>query len=204
MFIAWCRKPLNNLTRHSGAKEAWVRLRFLPQALEVEVEDHGKGFEAQPATQGIGLVAMRERAELLGGTVAIFAARAGGGGSGTLVRLTSPKKEARNLIRMPDKISVLLVDDQALVRRGFRRILEDEPDITVAGEASDGLEAVKLADELRPQVIVMDCAMPGMNGLEATRQILPSIRRLWCSCSACIRRRLWCGRRSRPARAATF
>lgn len=73
---------------------------------------------------------------------------------------------------MPDKISVLLVDDHALVRRGFRRILEDERDITVVGEAGDGLEAVKLADELHPQVIVMDCAMRGMNGLEATRQIL--------------------------------
>jgi DNA-binding NarL/FixJ family response regulator len=73
---------------------------------------------------------------------------------------------------MPDKISVLLVDDHALVRRGFRRILEDEPDIIVAGEAGDGLEAIKLADELHPKVIVMDCAMPGMNGLEATRQIL--------------------------------
>ncbi|MGA7292825.1 MAG: response regulator transcription factor [Terriglobales bacterium] len=73
---------------------------------------------------------------------------------------------------MPDKISVLLVDDHALVRRGFRRILEDETDISVVGEAGDGLEAVKLADELHPNVIVMDCAMPGMNGLEATRQIL--------------------------------
>jgi len=73
---------------------------------------------------------------------------------------------------MPDKISVLLVDDHALVRRGFRRILEDDHDIVVVGEAGDGVEAVKLADELRPQVIVMDCAMPEMNGLEATRQIL--------------------------------
>ena len=73
---------------------------------------------------------------------------------------------------MPDKISVLLVDDHNLVRRGFRRILEDEPDIIVSGEAGDGLQAIKLADELRPKVIVMDCAMPGMNGLEATRQIL--------------------------------
>ena len=73
---------------------------------------------------------------------------------------------------MPEKISVLLVDDHSLVRRGFRRILEDEPDITVAGEAGDGLQAIKLAEELRPKVIVMDCAMPGMNGLEATRQIL--------------------------------
>ena len=73
---------------------------------------------------------------------------------------------------MPDKISVLLVDDHDLVRRGFRRLLEDEPDIEVAGEAGDGEEAVRLAQKLRPQVIVMDCALPGMNGLEATRQIL--------------------------------
>jgi DNA-binding NarL/FixJ family response regulator len=73
---------------------------------------------------------------------------------------------------MPVKISVLLVDDHSLVRKGFRRILEDEADISVAGEASDGAEAVKLAAELQPKVIVMDCAMPGMNGLEATRQIL--------------------------------
>lgn len=73
---------------------------------------------------------------------------------------------------MQDKISVLLVDDHALVRRGFRRILEDEDDIVVVGEAGDGREAVKLAAELHPRVIVMDCAMPGMNGLEATRQIL--------------------------------
>jgi DNA-binding NarL/FixJ family response regulator len=73
---------------------------------------------------------------------------------------------------MRNKISVLLVDDHSLVRRGFRKILEDEPDITVAGEAKDGEEAVRLASELKPQVIVMDCAMPGMNGLQATRQIL--------------------------------
>jgi DNA-binding NarL/FixJ family response regulator len=73
---------------------------------------------------------------------------------------------------MPNKISVLLVDDHTLVRRGFRRILEDEPDIIVAGEAGDGVEAIKLADELHPTVIVMDCAMPDMNGLDATRQIL--------------------------------
>jgi DNA-binding NarL/FixJ family response regulator len=73
---------------------------------------------------------------------------------------------------MPEKISVLLVDDHSLVRRGFRRILEDEPDITVAGEASSGEEAVKLAEELQPKVILMDCALPGINGLHAIRQIL--------------------------------
>jgi DNA-binding NarL/FixJ family response regulator len=72
-------------------------------------------------------------------------------------------------------ISVLLVDDHSLVRRGFRRMLEDEADIRVVGEASDGEEAVKLARSLKPQVIVMDCALPGMSGLQATRKILQSL-----------------------------
>jgi DNA-binding NarL/FixJ family response regulator len=73
---------------------------------------------------------------------------------------------------MAEKISVLLVDDHSLVRRGFRRMLEDEEDINVVGEASDGEEAVKLAQQLKPQVIVMDCALPGISGLQATRKIL--------------------------------
>ena len=73
---------------------------------------------------------------------------------------------------MANKLRVLLVDDHALVRRGFRRMLEDEPTFDVAGEASDGLEAVELAQELRPDVIVMDCALPQMNGIEASRRIL--------------------------------
>jgi DNA-binding NarL/FixJ family response regulator len=76
------------------------------------------------------------------------------------------------IAKMASKISVLLVDDHSLVRRGFRRLLEDEPDIHVTGEASDGEEAVKLARDLRPTVIVMDCALPGINGLQATRKVL--------------------------------
>jgi DNA-binding NarL/FixJ family response regulator len=69
-------------------------------------------------------------------------------------------------------ITVLLVDDHALVRVGFRRMLEDEEDIQVIGEASDGAEAVTLAGTLKPQVIVMDFALPSMNGATATHNIL--------------------------------
>jgi DNA-binding NarL/FixJ family response regulator len=72
---------------------------------------------------------------------------------------------------MPRKITVLLVDDHALVRRGFRRMLEDDSEISVVAEASDGPEAVRLALELHPQVIVTDCALPEFNGIEATRRI---------------------------------
>jgi DNA-binding NarL/FixJ family response regulator len=73
---------------------------------------------------------------------------------------------------MTSKLKVLLVDDHALVRRGFRRMLEDEPTFEVVGEASDGLEAVESAERLRPDVIVMDCALPQINGIEASRRIL--------------------------------
>jgi len=73
---------------------------------------------------------------------------------------------------MEKKITVLLVDDHSLVRRGFRRMLEDEADMDVIGEAGNGEEAIQLAKELTPQVVVMDCALPGMNGLQATRQIM--------------------------------
>jgi DNA-binding NarL/FixJ family response regulator len=74
--------------------------------------------------------------------------------------------------RKPSRITVLLVDDHNLVRLGFRRMLEDEPDIQVVAEASNGEDAVALARKLRPGVIVMDCALPGMSGLVATRTIL--------------------------------
>ena len=70
------------------------------------------------------------------------------------------------------KITVLLVDDHALVRRGFRRMLDDDETLEVVGEASNGVEAVQLAEKLKPQVIVMDCQLPQMTGLEATRKIL--------------------------------
>jgi len=68
-------------------------------------------------------------------------------------------------------ITVLLVDDHALVRRGFRRLLEDEPDIEVVGEAGNGRQAVEMAGSLLPQVVVMDYAMPEFDGVQATHQI---------------------------------
>jgi signal transduction histidine kinase len=83
------QEALNNVARHSGARQAWVRVRFLPQALELEVEDRGKGFAATPSRHGIGLVAMRERAELLGGRIEFLQPVEGG----TLVRLSVPREK---------------------------------------------------------------------------------------------------------------
>jgi signal transduction histidine kinase len=81
------QEALNNVARHSGAKQAWVRLQFLPATLELEVEDHGIGFNGRPAKQGIGLVAMRERSELMGGRIGFSTPAAGG----TLLHLIVPR-----------------------------------------------------------------------------------------------------------------
>ncbi len=83
------QEALNNIARHSGAKQAWVRLRFLPAQLEMEVEDHGVGLRGPIVGQGIGLVAMRERSELIGGRI-IFSTPAPGG---TLMQLTVPREK---------------------------------------------------------------------------------------------------------------
>ena len=73
------------------------------------------------------------------------------------------------------KITVLLAEDHTIVREGFRKMLELEDDIEVIGEAQDGRQAVALVNKLRPAVVLMDIAMPLLNGLEATRQVLKAV-----------------------------
>ena len=80
------QEALNNVARHSGSRQAWVRLRFEANTLELAVEDHGKGLGTTLARRGLGLVAMRERAALVGGTLELARPREGG----TLVRLRVP------------------------------------------------------------------------------------------------------------------
>lgn len=76
---------------------------------------------------------------------------------------------------MIDEITVVLADDHALVRRGFRKILEDNDFIKVVGEASNGVEAIQLAKDLKPKVVVMDLAMPELDGVQATKEILKHV-----------------------------
>lgn len=91
------QEALNNVNRHSSAKEAWIRLRFGSSQLELEIEDHGKGFAPSDGQTGIGLVAMRERAEILGGVLAVSPlGAASGNGTGTLVQLRIPRAKVES------------------------------------------------------------------------------------------------------------
>lgn len=86
------QEALNNVSRHSGARDAWVRLKYTGNSLELEVEDHGSGFVAEKTQRGIGLVAMRERAEIIGGKLAITPRPEGG----TQVRLQIPREKVES------------------------------------------------------------------------------------------------------------
>src|SRR5438270_4737904 len=86
------QEALNNVSRHSGARDAWVRLKYSGDSLELEVEDRGSGFVAEKMQRGIGLVAMRERAELIGGTLAVTPRPQGG----TQVRLHIPREKVES------------------------------------------------------------------------------------------------------------
>jgi signal transduction histidine kinase len=101
------QEALNNMARHSGAKETSVRLQFLPDALELEVEDHGVGFIERPNKRGIGLVAMRERSELMGGQISFSRPPEGG----TLVHLVVPREKAERHAREDRK------EDHSIARR---------------------------------------------------------------------------------------
>jgi len=72
------------------------------------------------------------------------------------------------------KITILLADDHSVVRQGFRRILESQPDMEIVGEAGNGREAISEATRLTPDIVVMDVAMPELNGIEATRRLTES------------------------------
>ena len=168
------QEALNNAARHSGSPDAWVRIDCGDGDLQLDVEDHGSGIAvaapAGGAERGMGMVSMRERAELIGGELHVSPAQGGGHRRAAARPRLSRRPPRRGGLTMA--IRVLLADDHALVRQGFRRILEDEKDIEVVGEAGGGAEAVTLDQQLEPDVVVLDMSMPEINGLHAAIEIL--------------------------------
>ena len=146
--------------------------------------------------RGLGLIGMRERAQALGGTFTIEDRE----GGGTIVAVTLPLDGERSVTdsrRLLDRfdaqgnavatLRILLADDHTVVRQGLRKVLEERPDWQVVAEAGDGREAVRQAEQHKPDVAILDVAMPLLNGVEATRQIVkrvPGVRVLVLSMHA--------------------
>jgi PAS domain S-box-containing protein len=200
------RELLFNAIKHSGAKSAVVETTCEGDWIRIRVKDNGRGcvpdaYQAKDRNMtGFGLFNLKERITFLGGRLDIESAP----GKGCCVTLEVPKQaihksktdtenhEAiRNILQelevtdnpdnlfQPKRQRILLADDHAVMRKGLSILLEDIDDFQVVAEAADGRQAVRLASELKPDVILMDISMPEMDGIEATaeiHQLLPNIR----------------------------
>ncbi len=188
------QEMLFNVVKHARVNEVAIRVRRLGRYVCLSVSDQGRGFDPQELkeTSGFGLLSLRERTELLGGRMKIESAT----GQGSRFRIVVPdgpkvksrEKTAEDLVYVPAAVSppfssgalrVLLVDDHEIVRQGLAALLQELPEVVVVGEAANGRDAINMTNELRPDVVIMDVAMPLMSGDQATRQIktyLPQTR----------------------------
>ena len=200
---------LFNVVKHARVKEARIRIRRLGCYVCLSVSDRGRGFDPQEVRQtaGFGLFSIVERVELLGGRMKISSSKGAGstfrivvpddgektgeGKNATRQEARAQGKEGRTLVpsdapaflapspARQHRLRVLLADDHKIVRECLMSLLSEASDVEVVGEAANGREAVNQAYRLEPDVVVMDVAMPLINGDDATRQIkrhLPETR----------------------------
>ncbi len=177
---------LFNVVKYAGVREARLRVRQCERCICLSVSDRGRGFDPQTLeeTVGFGLMSIRERVELLKGRMKIKSAP----GRGSTFFLAVPRSEpvaapppagvevappgaARPHTEEHGRLRILLADDHEITREGLLALLRDEHSVEVVGEAANGREAVALVEELEPDVVIMDVAMPLMSGDEATRRI---------------------------------
>jgi PAS domain S-box-containing protein len=184
---------LFNIVKHARVQEAYLRLKHIRGRLWLTIADRGQGFDPQTPewTGGFGLFSIRERIELLGGRMKVRSVR----GRGSVFVIAIPDSQvtqpsvAPTVGSTPDgpvdriaeavgvplpagpRLRVVLADDHKVMREGLAALLNEQADMAVVGQAGNGREAVELTCELRPDVVVMDVAMPLVRGDEATRQI---------------------------------
>lgn len=180
------RELIVNVRKHAGTDHAFIHIFSSGDEVGIAVRDDGKGFDPSRLMSNrgasFGLFSIRDRVEVMGGSFAIESAE--GHGTTSTIRVPAMfavprsvsatdggKTSATDSSGRGGPIRVLVVDDHTIFRRGLISILESYPDIKVVGEASDGEEGVALAGDLMPDVVIMDLAMPRMNGIEATRVI---------------------------------
>jgi len=190
------REVLFNVVKHAQANQVEVSLKLAEPSVLLRIADDGVGFDPaaladhRGAPGGYGLFSIRERLSYIGGELQLESKS----GAGTTVSLTAPLEfeaatppvpspGARPAASVPlgrqQQIRVVLADDQQLMRQGLRNILSQEPQIEVVAEAANGAEAVELAREHVPDVMVMDIDMPEVDGITAARRIvaeLPNVR----------------------------
>jgi CheY-like chemotaxis protein len=185
------QESLANVHRHSGSQSVSIRLSVEEESVRLEIEDKGKGIPAEDLTKqgaaplGVGIQGMRERMRQLSGTLEI----ASRPGSGTRVIATVPL--SANRFEQPEVPAgsemadyddsngaagnvarrVLIADDHEMLREGIRRVLQQNRNWIVCGEAANGKEAVDRAVALHPDLVILDLSMPVLNGLDALKQI---------------------------------
>ena len=176
------QEALANVRKHSGAHRARVSVKAGDDGVRMTVEDDGAGFE--PTSLGrsqvprFGLATMRERADAIGAKLDIQSRPGDGTRIGARLPGHSPSRPTPNRPTRRPAMRVLIADDHALFRDSLKALLTARG-LEVVGEAANGEEAVSLARGLVPDIVLMDLAMPEMDGLSATRLIsaeLPTVK----------------------------
>ncbi len=180
------RELLLNTVKHAGVRQANVKVIHQKRHIQVSVADRGKGFNAAKIARagvgGLGLASIRQRLEYLGGTFEIEAEPGHGSRFTVRVPLQPPgpspvvvRHDRRStppaVVAPGRRVRIVLSDDHAVMRQSLARMLAEEPDLEIVGEAADGKQAVELAQTLQPDIVLMDVSMPVMDGIEATRAI---------------------------------
>jgi PAS domain S-box-containing protein len=164
---------LRNALKHSGVKSFEVRLYGTTGGIHLSVRDQGKGFDLEQVLSGhgIGLISMRERTRLVNGTISIESKPNCGTTIDVDVPLSTPTASAQAASLATSVARVMVVEDFEPFRRMISSMLQDRAEVQVIAEVSDGLEALQKAKELQPELILLDIALPGLNGIEAARRI---------------------------------